>query len=169
MNDGDILLTTAEVATAFAGFAGVATVFAQRRSIDDPRINQFRLRSIIENGLLTVAFSFLPFLPERFGASEAAAWRISSAVFAPCFAAIWVPAALRIVRFTREGIMRRSPAFTVAVLGAAVVGTLAPTVNAFGLAPQWASGLYLVGLFSPLLLSGLVFVRLFLSFQPSVD
>ncbi len=123
MNDGDILLTTAEVATAFAGFAGVATVFAQRRSVDDSRINQFRLRSIIEYGLFTVAFSFFPFLPERFGASEAAAWRISSAVFAPCFTVIWVPAMVRIVRFTRAGIMRRSRPFSVAVLSTAVRAT----------------------------------------------
>ena len=129
MNDGDILLTTAEVATAFAGFAGVATVFAQRRSMDDARVNQFRLRTIIENGLLTVAFSLLPFLPERFGASEAAAWRISSAVFVPCFAAIWIPAAVRVARFTREGMMRRGPVFAVAVSGTSIVGTLAPTVG----------------------------------------
>ena len=120
MTDGDILLATAEVATAFAGFAGIATVFAQRSSIDDARVNQFRLRSIIENGLLTVAFSFIPFLPERFGATEAEAWRISSALFAPCFAALWVLGTVRIIRFTRAGIMRRSRPFTVAVLSASV-------------------------------------------------
>ncbi len=35
-------------------------VFAQRGCVEDPRMNQFRLRSVIETGLLTVAFSLLP-------------------------------------------------------------------------------------------------------------
>ena len=60
MPEVDILLTTAEVAVAFAGFASLVTILGRGSSQVDPRVIALRFRGMLTNSLLVVAFSMIP-------------------------------------------------------------------------------------------------------------
>ena len=86
MDPRDLLLTIAEVAIAFAGFASLAAVLATR-SERTAMANAMRLRSLLIYSLATVAFCFVPFVPSYYGLSTTASWNLSSlllAVFVGC-------------------------------------------------------------------------------------
>ncbi len=57
MSESDVLLTIAEVAVAFAGFASLVGVLGQRSSADDPRVIGLRMRGMLLSSLMVVAFS----------------------------------------------------------------------------------------------------------------
>ena len=78
MENGGILLTIAEVAVAFAGFASIVSVLGRRSSDTPEHINALRMRAMILSSLLAVAFSILPFLLHSYGLAGAALWRTSS-------------------------------------------------------------------------------------------
>ncbi len=82
MPEAEILLTTAEIAVAFAGFASLVTILGRRSSRVDPRIIAMRFRGMLTNSLLVVAFSMIPLLLFRYGLRETAVWRISSVLLA---------------------------------------------------------------------------------------
>ena len=83
MSESDVLLTFAEVAVAFAGFASLVGVLGQRKSADDPRVIGLRMRGMLLSSLMVVAFSIFPILLTRYGASPDLTWRTSSlALFA---------------------------------------------------------------------------------------
>jgi hypothetical protein len=75
-----LLLTTAELSAAFAGFASLVGVFASRRqgAVSD-EISDF-LRSLLDYGLLAIWGCLLPFVPMLAGAGDAAVWAVSSGV-----------------------------------------------------------------------------------------
>lgn len=54
MPEVDILLTTAEVAVAFAGFASLVTILGRRSAHVDPRITELRFRGMLTNSLLVI-------------------------------------------------------------------------------------------------------------------
>ena len=54
MPEADYLIVCAEIAAAFVGFASVVGVLGQRTSRDDPSLDAFRLRGMLEAGLLVV-------------------------------------------------------------------------------------------------------------------
>ena len=57
LQDSDLLLTFAEVAVAFAGFASLVSILGQRSSPDDLRATSVRMRAMILYSLLVVGFS----------------------------------------------------------------------------------------------------------------
>jgi len=79
-----ILLTTVEVAVAFAGFGGLAALLGRRRTRDDARIDVMRLRAILEGSLLTGGAAALPVVLLAYGASERVVWRVASVLFLMC-------------------------------------------------------------------------------------
>ena len=68
--NADLMLTVAEIAVAFAGFAGLVTVIAQRLSGADTSVAAIRLQGMLVLSLLVAAFSFVPQLVAGFGLSE---------------------------------------------------------------------------------------------------
>ena len=80
MENEDLLLTIAEVAVAFAGFASIVSVLGRRSSDTPEHINALRMRGMILSSLLAVAFSLLPFLLHGYGLTGGVLWRTSSAV-----------------------------------------------------------------------------------------
>ncbi len=83
MSESDVLMTIAEVAVAFAGFASLVGVLGQRSSADDPRVIGLRMRGMLLSSLMVVAFSIFPILLTRYGASPDLTWKASSlALFA---------------------------------------------------------------------------------------
>ena len=81
MANADLMLTFAEVAVTFAGFAGLVTVIAQRLSGADTTVATGRLQGMLVLSLLVAAFSFVPQLVAGFGLSEEAVWRASSGLY----------------------------------------------------------------------------------------
>jgi hypothetical protein len=80
MQNGNLFLTIAEVAVAFAGFASIVSVLGERRSDVPNHVNAVRMRGMILSSLLAVAFSLLPFLLYSYGLDGANLWRTSSGI-----------------------------------------------------------------------------------------
>jgi hypothetical protein len=80
MPESDVLLTIAEVAVAFAGFASLVGVLGQRSSADDPRVIGVRMRAMLLASLMVVGFSIFPILLAAYGADPDLTWMVSSLV-----------------------------------------------------------------------------------------
>jgi hypothetical protein len=170
VQDGDLLLTIAEVAVAFAGFASLVSILGRRSSRDSPVVQAARLRGLIVSSLVVVAFSFLPFVPHRFGSSEPAVWRLSSAVFALAGAGMAVVAFGNLGRVRSAGAI--SPGFTwrgVVIGGALLVAEALLLGNASGGFPSSPAAVYIVSLLLFLGLAGFMFANLLLSFLASPE
>lgn len=79
----DTLLTIAEIAVAFAGFAGIASVLARSHPSIDPRVNALRLHNMVDIGLGIVVLALAPILLADFlsarGATPETFWRATAA------------------------------------------------------------------------------------------
>ena len=62
----EILLTFAEIAAAFAGFASIVVIFRRREQIEsDPEL-RIGFQSMLLSALFVVFFSLLPLVLDRF-------------------------------------------------------------------------------------------------------
>ena len=159
MPDRDLLLTSAEVAVTFAGFASLVAMFGSRASRDGLHIDANRLRTMVVCSLLVVALALFPFVPFRYGLSEAAVWRISSGAL--LLAVIWL--ALRIARdynAVRAAGIQLSRFIRVLNAGLVLCPMALAAFNVLGGAESSAPANYLVGLLSLLALAGVQFARL---------
>jgi hypothetical protein len=78
-SDIDVLLSIAEIAVAFSGFAALASVIGRRSS--EAALHGFeRLKTVVSVSLLVVVAALIPIVPFRFELSEASAWQVSSIV-----------------------------------------------------------------------------------------
>ena len=66
----DFRFTLAEVAVAFAGFAGLVTVLTQRLATTQREFDVVRFRDMLLLSPIAVAFALFPTLPAVFGATE---------------------------------------------------------------------------------------------------
>jgi hypothetical protein len=80
VSESEVLLTIAEVAVAFAGFASLVGVLGQRSSADAPRVIGVRMRAMLLASLMVVGFSIIPILLDAYGASPDLTWLASSLV-----------------------------------------------------------------------------------------
>ena len=62
MEPGEVLSTAAQIAVALAGFAGVVVVFRRESVHDWSPINKFRLRQLLTNSILPLAFCMIGLL-----------------------------------------------------------------------------------------------------------
>jgi len=87
----DTLLTIGEIAVAFAGFAGIASVLARGHKSLDPRVNALRLHNMVDIALSVVVLAFAPLLLwellSKMLPNTAWFWRITS-----FFAFLWASA-----------------------------------------------------------------------------
>ena len=168
MSESDVLLTIAEVAVAFAGFASLVGVLGQRSSADDPRVIGVRMRGMLLSGLVVVAFSIFPIVFVRYGASPTLTWTASSAVLLAatvCYY-VWFLGALNALgrahiptnEFQRRVII--PTLLTVAISLAALLVT-----NVFLASPA----IYLTALALLLFQSGFAFCLIVFSFLPRVE
>lgn len=75
----DILLTIAELATAFAGFASIVVIFRGRQRIDTDRDLKITFQSMLLSALFVVFFSLLPIVISQFGIGKEHSYEICSA------------------------------------------------------------------------------------------
>lgn len=78
MSEAEILLTVAEVAVAFAGFASLVGILGRGTSAADPRVLGLRMRAMLLSSLLVVGFSLVPVILSGYGARPHLAWVASS-------------------------------------------------------------------------------------------
>ena len=171
MTESDVLLTIAEIAVAFAGFASLVSVLGKGTSTDDPRVSGTRMRGMINFSLMAIAFSLVPYLLHRYGLDQGIVWRLSSALFALGFLGItvWVGRMvkrLRSLELDGRGVqtMIRTPPFLGGIAGTAILG-----VNAIVASPSLMPAVYLTGLGLLLLMSGFAFSVIVFSFLPQID
>lgn len=154
MDARDTLALFAQISVAFAGFGGLAGLFAPRLAGDAAALASVRLRAVIEWALVVVAFSLLPLVVADLGADGNGAWRALSGALAASAVAhrLWASTKLRGLRWGSAGYR----AFTYLWL----FGTAALLIaNALGLMAP-AAAVYLCGLLAYLLFAMLLFARL---------
>jgi hypothetical protein len=162
----DLLLTTAQIGMALAGFAGLVTLLGRPSPKRDARLNAIRFRSMVELSLALAAFSLLPFLPAELGASESGAWRISSAFYGAVAVAFVTHS---VVRNRRDlGRVLIFGGVTAALIALCLGVALALVLNAAGVfrAP---AGVYFVSLFTNFLGAAFFFIRLLYAALPAEE
>jgi len=161
--EAEYLFVSAEIAAAFVGFASVVAIIGQRSGRDDTRLDTFRLRVMLEAGLLTVFAALLPVLLHRTGLGESI-WRVSSALTAAAGVAVFVGT---VRRFPRSEATRESR--SVGNLGGILlfVPTLVLVFAAFGV-PGDAASSYFVALYIYLAAAALGLFRVVTSLLSSV-
>ena len=168
MSESDVLLTLAEVAVAFAGFASLVGVLGQRTSADDPLVIGVRMRGMLLSSLLVVAFSIFPILLGRFGASPELTWRASSLVLLAATASYYVWFLRAVSALGRTKIpttnFQLKVIIPILLLLALSLGTLL-VANGFFATPA----VYLTALALLLFQSGFAFCLIVFSFLPRVE
>ncbi len=167
----EILLTIAEVATAFAGFASLVGVLGQQSSRADPRVLGTRMRAMILFSLLAVAFSLLPFILHRYGLAESLVWRLASGLFAVGFltVGVWLRSALKRLGGLDLPSRPVAPFVQGVLLACVITGTVLLAMNTVLVTPSLLPAVYLTILGVCLFLSGLPFSLIFFSFLPRID
>lgn len=160
LEDRDVLLTVAEVAAAFAGFATLAAVITNRREHDSDEEVAVRFQTLLIYSLSTIGFSFLPLIPPWYGYSSESTWYVSIWLFGTSIACINLWMALR-YRGTVATVRRR-------VLIPWVLAVWAPVLLAglgsAGIGTNAAN--YRVALLATLFISAAAFVRVIGSMIP---
>jgi len=154
----ELLLTSAQLGMALAGFAGLVTLIGRPDLRGEPHLNEIRFRSMVELSLMLVAFCLLPFVPAGLGASEAASWRIASAVYALA-AFVFIVHSVRRNR-SAMGRVLIAGRVTGALLGVCGVLALALTLAAWGAFGDREGGVYFAALFVHFLGAAFFFIRL---------
>jgi hypothetical protein len=164
LEHSDLLLTTAEVSIAFAGFASLVTLLGRRGSDQALLLDVARLRGMILTSLLALAFSLFPFLPYALGAPPESVWRVSSAaLFLATGAFVWA----QLMYLKRTGQSRTGSLYVNIPLGLLAL-TLLALNSVLGLG-RFSAGVYLFALFTLLFVSGFLFLLAFLSFLHGRD
>jgi len=74
----EVLLTIAEIAVAFAGFASLSTIVANKFAGERLEVATSRLRILLGSSLSTIAVAFLPIVMTAFAVSASLLWQGSA-------------------------------------------------------------------------------------------
>lgn len=152
------LLTTAEVAVAFAGFASVVTVFRRREHGGWVPQDVLRFQLMITASLSVVFFALLPFAIGFFGASEPGVWSYGSGALAVYLVLISVLVARRTLLLTTGTALNPYISWSFLASGTVVIALLA--LNAADVFLEREIGPYFLGLLYLLVLAGVSFARM---------
>lgn len=81
LEQSDALLTIAEVAATFAGFAALVTLFGRRRVAASAVHDLLRLRLVIGTSVVAVVAALLPTALAGYGLDAAIVWRVAASTF----------------------------------------------------------------------------------------
>ena len=167
MRQADLLLTTAQIGMALAGFAGLVTLLGRPSLRADVRLNEIRFRSMVELSLMLVAFSLLPFVPAELGLAEATWWRVASAAYSLC-ALVFVVHSIRRNRASMGRVLIAG-AVTTVLLTTCIGQFFVLALNAVGAFSGAESGVYFAALFAHFLGASFFFIRLLYGAFPRQD
>lgn len=151
MEQGETLLTIAEIAVALAGFASIVSVIAQRIEEGSRVADSHRLRLMLEVALRNAGFAVLPLPLLPVASSDPLVWRIASGLY---LAVALVHGGIRLK--TQRTIGPRW--FTHSAQFFLAATSIACLANILGLGGAHAFSLYLVSLLFGLSVSGLAFL-----------
>jgi len=161
MDEVEILLTIAEVAVAFAGFASIVSVLGRRNGRDISPFHRAALRGMILTSLAVVFCSFAPLVPLKFGIDPIASWRLSGLFLFAVAVAVTIAGA-------RDGRHMRSGGVPLAIRLVGAAQLLLPAglaaLAASGWFPNSSPALYLLALLLLLALAGALFAGILLTF-----
>lgn len=167
MPESDTLLTVAEVAVAFAGFASLVGILGHGTSAADPRVLSLRMRAMLLASLLVVGFSLIPVILDGYGARPHLVWTASSLMLLGTTLAYgwWLQRAISLLGragLTPSPFQRRVivPTLLLTLLAAAVL-LLANLIVA-------VPAIYLTALAFLLFQSGFAFCLIVFSFLPQI-
>lgn len=155
----DVLLTVAEVAVAFAGFASLSAIIANQFAGERLEVATGRLRILLGSSLTTIAVAFIPIVLIAFGISEDRVWQLSSILV------LVILASSSVGTIRRVQVMSRLPDFN----RVAGVFMLMLTLLNFGALMLAASGIasffevYLLAICAQLTTCGIMFALLVLT------
>ena len=154
--DIEVLLTFAEVAAAFAGFAAIAGIFSER-SKEIAQQDAERLRAVILNSILVLIAAFSPLLISRFGVEESRVWWLASVIALPCN---WIVAILLTYRGVKTKLWRADKIYSRVSFALEVPVELTLIFNVLGLFAAVAQAMYMTFIFLVLLQSATAFATL---------
>jgi hypothetical protein len=166
--ESEVLLTIAEVAVAFAGFASLVGILGQGTSADDPRVIGVRMRGMLLSSLMVVAFSIFPILLARYGVDRNVIWTASSLVLLVATASyyVWFLGALQALGRAEIPTTRFQRHIVIPILFLTAVSlAVALGGNVFLATPA----IYLTALALVLFQSGFAFCLIVFSFLPRVE
>jgi len=79
--DVDTLLSIAEIAGVFVGFATLLTFIRRRAELEDRSRDAYLLASVVLISVMVIVATLVPVALNRYGLSELIVWRVSSGVF----------------------------------------------------------------------------------------
>ncbi len=158
MNDSDALLTIAEIAATFAGFAALVSVLGRRARSGRAVHDLLRLRLVIATSLIVVVAALVPSALARFELAIEDVWRLAALVFLALVYAEIV-AFVATYRPVRESFQPDRVAVAVAGILQVLVQIALITVLT-GVAPALDDALYVGALVAMLCTAAFVFMRL---------
>jgi hypothetical protein len=163
MTPSDILPTIAEISVAIVGFAGILFALGNQGATDNEKMNLFRIRIMVETGMLMIFLSLTPVLFLSIPILAPFTWRLSSlmlAVLIPTYTLLSFHRQFRLIGKYVESKLD----FTVSLVQLPTIALLLMVAFEWGDVPPF--GTYLFGLFFWLGISIIMFVRIILD---SVD
>ena len=153
----DTLLTIAEIAVAFAGFASIANAISRRYSGLNPKVNSLRLHNMVDIALTAVVLCFMPVLTSEVFESEELLW-MSASFLSLIFGAFTfyrvtnrAKPMVNLEGYDRKGSLRIRMIGSTALVGLVIGST--------GLLSDYAYAVYLSSVLLILLASGILFFR----------
>jgi hypothetical protein len=160
LEDRDVLLTVAEIAAAFAGFATLAAVFTSGRGHDSEEQVAVRFQTLLIYSLATIGFCFVPFIPLWYGYSSESIWYVSTWLLASGIACINIWMALR----NRAAVAKVSKFLLIPWILAVWAPVVVAGLSLIGVGTNAAN--YRVALLATLFISASAFVRVIASLSP---
>ena len=164
MAESELLLTFAEVAVAFAGFASLVGILGRRTSSDHSLVLATRMRAMLVTSLLVTAFALLPLVISRYGGTGDSTWLISAVAMLVAVAGYmaWILITFRALgrEISRNRFQRR---IILPVLGATFLGLSVLCVLNVVLG---SAALYISALMLLLAQGGFAFSLIVFSFLP---
>jgi hypothetical protein len=155
LSGSSYLLTLAQLALAFVGFATIVVALRQAIGADLSDYHILLFRFFVEVGLIVTALCLIPFLLALFDIAEPTVWRISSAFFGVVTVAYLVSYVRRRRRVQRAPL----PVRLYVIYGVSALMTMGLILNALGLLFEPGAGPYAVALTWGLVGAGLVFIQ----------
>lgn len=164
MERADILLTIAEIAVAFAGFASLVSVIGAGKSERRAVAHSILFRTMVLMSLMVVALALIPFVTHSFGVKAVDSWRAASGVFFVT-GSLGLYAGIRWLAKARAiaGRLRGAGQLVVLVDFPAALALALVLSNLLGFTSEFAADAYVVALLLFLWGSGVCFASLLIS------
>jgi len=162
MQHAEVLSTLAEVSIVFAGFTGVVGILGFRRDNTGLHGQLYQIAAMVGFSLIAALFSIVPLILSAIGLSGTTVWRLSSLGLLAAFVA-WTKVGRARLRDLRDSGYEGPRMFPKWMISLTVVLLLLLFGNVGGLLGRHAGGVYLLGVFVPLLYAAFFFLRAFLS------